>query len=142
MIVVLFSCNGPLQLLRPIFDCFLNVLIHSDAQDQPLSIRFVKGEDSMPSVTHTVLLRILAPRWKNLDFIFSKPEAITALDAVRGRLDVAHFFWLSWDYCGHALFSWIRRRIFGWFHVGATLWAAEVIQQSLVWCSGEGDVYT
>ncbi|PBK79670.1 hypothetical protein ARMGADRAFT_118009 [Armillaria gallica] len=43
---------------------------------------------------------------KNLDFIFPKPETITALDAVHGRLDVAHFFfWLSWVYCGHALVS-------------------------------------
>ncbi|SJL03049.1 uncharacterized protein ARMOST_06394 [Armillaria ostoyae] len=64
----------------------------------------------------------------------SKPETLNALDTVRGRLDIAHFFWLSWDYCGHAVFLRTRRRTFGRFHVGATLCAAEVVQRSLVWC--------
>ncbi|SJL03055.1 uncharacterized protein ARMOST_06400 [Armillaria ostoyae] len=36
----------------------------------------------MPSVTHTVLLPILAPRWKNTDFIFSRPEITAALNDV------------------------------------------------------------
>ncbi len=89
----------------------------------------------MPSVTHTVLLRILTPLWKILDFIFSKLETLTALNVIRGRLEVAHLFALLG-------LPWTCRRIFGRFHVGATLWAAEIVQRSLVWCSGEGDVYT
>lgn len=89
----------------------------------------------MPSVTHTVLLRILTPLWKILDFIFSKLETVTALNAIRGRLDVAHFFTLLG-------LPRTGRRIFGRFHVGATLWAAEIVQRSLAWCSCEGDVYT
>ncbi|KAK0197989.1 hypothetical protein F5146DRAFT_66740 [Armillaria mellea] len=75
-----------INVLKP-YRCLLDILKRS--QDQPLSIRFVEGEDSLPYVTHT-LLRILmkhAPRWKKLDFTFSNPETIAVLDAVRGRLD-------------------------------------------------------
>ncbi|PBK61953.1 hypothetical protein ARMSODRAFT_964544 [Armillaria solidipes] len=75
-----------INVLKP-YRCLLDILKRS--QDQPLSIRFVEGEDSLPYETHT-LLRILmkhAPRWKKLDFTFSNPETIAVLDAVRGRLD-------------------------------------------------------
>ncbi|KAK0444895.1 uncharacterized protein EV420DRAFT_986508 [Desarmillaria tabescens] len=74
-----------MNVLKP-YRCLLDVLKHS--QDQPLSIRFVEGENTMLSVTH-ILLRILmkhAPRWKNLDFTLSNPETLAVLDAVRGRL--------------------------------------------------------
>ncbi|KAK0506596.1 hypothetical protein EDD18DRAFT_37310 [Armillaria luteobubalina] len=75
-----------INVLKP-YRCLLDILKRT--QDQPLSIRFVEGEDSLPYVTHT-LLRILmkhAPRWKKLDFTFSNTETIAVLDAVRGHLD-------------------------------------------------------
>ncbi|KAK0207924.1 hypothetical protein DFS33DRAFT_1379467 [Desarmillaria ectypa] len=69
------------------YRCLLDILKYS--KEQPLSMCFVEGEDSMPSVTH-MLLRILmkhAPRWKTLDFTLSNPETPATLNAVSGRLE-------------------------------------------------------
>ncbi len=103
MIVVLFPRNGFLPLLRPIFDCFLDALKHS--QDRPLSNSFRRGR-RLHAIHHP---HITPPHphssVENLDFTLSKPRTITALGAVRAHLDVAHFFWLSCDYCRQALVS-------------------------------------
>ncbi|KAK0245292.1 hypothetical protein EDD85DRAFT_895670 [Armillaria nabsnona] len=85
--ITIDTSSKAIDVSKPYGKRLLDVLKHSE--DQPLSIRFVEGKDSVPSDTH-ILLRILvkhAPRWKKLDFTFSNPETIAVLDAIRGRLD-------------------------------------------------------
>ncbi|KAK0440845.1 hypothetical protein EV421DRAFT_2020266 [Armillaria borealis] len=69
-----------IEVSKPYDECLLDVLKHP--QDQPLSIRFVEGEDSIPSDTHMLLYILVkhAPCWKKLDFTFSKPETMAVLD--------------------------------------------------------------